>query len=144
MFVIDRGSPALVESQGSQESRWAAASNSLWTVNPHVIPLSPPTDTSAVSFLWQGERGPLGETGFPGPEGPQGVAVRMLHEFFCSFLFNHLLDVAKSPFSDVQAGNRAWNNTLITHYMSRFIHGCLFYRGEKEHDSRTIWTIYIC
>lgn len=86
ILVIDRESPALVESQGSQESRWAWASNSLWAVNLCVIPLSLPTDTLAVSVLWQGERGPLGETGFPGPEGPQGLPVRMLHKFCRSSL----------------------------------------------------------
>lgn len=26
--------------------------------------------------FWQGERGPVGETGFPGPEGPHGIPVR--------------------------------------------------------------------
>lgn len=28
------------------------------------------------SYVCQGERGPVGETGFPGPEGPPGSPVR--------------------------------------------------------------------
>lgn len=79
LFVIDRGSPALVESQGSQESRWATAFNSLSPVIPCIIPVAADWHTGCLFFPWQGERGPLGETGFPGPEGPQGVAVRMPH-----------------------------------------------------------------
>lgn len=58
-----------------------AASDSLWVVNPHVGPFVARRPTRQPSpFLRQGERGPIGETGFPGPEGPQGVAVSALRQ----------------------------------------------------------------